>query len=150
MKKLSLVVTSMLTLLVVAAPARADVDPVAASLDKVLSALPNDWYAMEPAAAQQLVENAKPFLLDVRETSEIASQIPGTVQISVRALVKSLDKLPQNKAAPILVYCKTGYRGGISVTALRVLGYSNVRTIKGGLDAWEKAGFKTEKVEKKS
>jgi rhodanese-related sulfurtransferase len=149
MKKLSLVVASMLTL-AAAVQTRADADPTAAAVDKYLSALPNDWYAMEPPAAQQLVENAKPFLLDVREPAEIASQIPGTVHVSVRALVKEQAKLPQNKAAPILVYCKTGYRGAISITALRLLGYTNVRTIKGGLDAWEKAGFKTDKVEKKS
>ena len=150
MKKLSLVIASMLAL-TFAAPARsANADPVQGALDKYLSALPNDWFAMEPAAAQQLVENAKPFLLDVRETNEIAATLPGSVNVSVRALAKSTDKLPQNKATPILVFCKTGYRGAISVTALRLMGYTNARTIKGGLDAWEKAGFPVEKVATKS
>jgi rhodanese-related sulfurtransferase len=152
MKKALLIVASLFTL-ALAGPARADAaaDPaLVGAVDKVLANLPNDWYAMEPAAAQQLVENAKPFLLDVRETHEIQAQLPGSTNVSVRALAKSLDKLPQSKAAPILVYCKTGYRGGISVTALRLLGYTNVKTIKGGLDAWEKAGFKVDKVEKKS
>ena len=150
MKKLCLAVATLLALSLGQAARAADADPVLVAADKYLSSLPSDWYAMEPPAAQQLVENAKPFVLDVRETNEIPSRIPGSVNVSVRALAKSLDKLPQNKAAPILVVCKTGFRGGISVSVLRMLGYTNVRTVKGGLDAWEKAGLPLEKVEKKA
>ena len=52
-----------------------------------------------------------------------------------------IAKLPENKTAPILTYCQIGFRGGMSVMILRMWGYTNVRTIKGGLDAWEKAGL---------
>ncbi|HUL57679.1 MAG TPA: rhodanese-like domain-containing protein [Anaeromyxobacteraceae bacterium] len=152
MKKVCLAVASMLAV-GFSLPARSaeQVDPaVLAAAEKMLSTMPNDWYQVEPAAAQQLVENAKPLVLDMREPNEIATRIAGSVNIPIRQLPKQLAQLPENRAAPILTYCKVGYRGGMAVTILRMLGYTNVRTIKFGLDAWEKAGLPVEKVEKKS
>jgi rhodanese-related sulfurtransferase len=113
-----------------------------AAADRVLSTMPADFYASEPPAAQQQIENAKPFVLDVRETKELAGgKIAGSVNIPIRELPKMLAKLPDNKNAPILTYCAVGYRGGMAVTVLRMWGYTNVRTIKGGLQGWEKAGL---------
>ena len=155
MNKLSLVALSMLAV-GFSTPARGaeQLDPaVIAAADKMLSTMPNDWYQVEPAAAQQLIENAKPLVLDMREPAEITSKIPGSLNIPIRQLTKQLSSLPENRAAPILTYCKVGYRGGMAVTILRMLGYTNVRTIKFGLDAWEKAGLAVEKLppaEKKS
>lgn len=117
-----------------------------AAAERTLSTMPADFYQAEPAAAQQEIENAKPFVLDVRETAELASgKIAGSVNIPIRELPKMLAKLPASKTAPILTYCKVGYRGGMALTVLRMWGYTNVRTIKGGLDAWEKAGLPVDK-----
>jgi rhodanese-related sulfurtransferase len=122
--------------------------------EKVLSTMPADFYQVEPAAAQQQIESAKPFVLDVREPAELASgKIAGSTHIPIRDLPKMIAKLPENKAAPIVTYCKVGFRGGMATTFLRMWGYTNVRTIKGGLDAWEKAGLavvEKKPVEKKS
>lgn len=118
-----------------------------AAAEKTLATMPADFYQAEPAAAQQQIENAKPFVLDVRETKELASgKIPASVNIPIRELPKMLAKLPENKNAPILTYCAVGYRGGQSVIVLRMLGYTNVRTIKGGFTAWEKAGLPVDKL----
>jgi rhodanese-related sulfurtransferase len=123
------------------------VDPaLVAAAEKVLAAMPADFYQVEPAAAQQQMENAKPLVLDVREPAEVAAaRIAGSTHIAIRDLPKMIAKLPENKAAPILTYCKGGYRGGMAVTLLRMWGYTNVRTIKGGLEAWEKAGLPVQK-----
>ena len=43
--------------------------------------------------------------------------------------------------APVVVYCKSGMRGGMAQGALRKLGYTNVSNIVGGFDAWQKAGL---------
>jgi rhodanese-related sulfurtransferase len=113
-----------------------------AASEKVLASMPADFYQAEPAAAQEQIQNAKPFVLDVREAKELtAGKIAGAVHIPIRDLPKMVAKLPDSKTAPILTYCKVGYRGGMAVTLLRMWGYTNVRTIKGGLDAWDKAGL---------
>ncbi|HSB72410.1 MAG TPA: rhodanese-like domain-containing protein [Candidatus Methylomirabilis sp.] len=145
MKKTSVIVALLLALAVSftlpASSAEIDKSLVTAA-EKMLSTMPADFYMIDAAAAQQQIENAKPFLLDVRETAEMAKgKIADSVNIPIRDLPKMIAKLPESKTAPILTYCQVGYRGGMSVTLLRMWGYTNVRTIKGGLDAWEKAGL---------
>lgn len=145
MRKMSVVVALLLALAVSftlpASSAEIDKSLVTAA-EKMLSTMPADFYQIDAAAAQQQIENAKPFLLDVRETAEMAKgKIAGSVNIPIRDLPKMIAKLPESKTAPILTYCQVGYRGGMSVTVLRMWGYTNVRTIKGGLEAWDKAGL---------
>lgn len=145
MKKTSVIVALLLALAVsFTLPAfSAEIDKsLVIAAEKMLSTMPADFYAVAPDAAKQQIENAKPFLLDVRETAEMAKgKIADSVNIPIRDLPKMIAKLPESKTAPILTYCQVGYRGGMSVTLLRMWGYTNVRTIKGGLDAWEKAGL---------
>ena len=146
MRKSSVVVLLFLALavsFVVSASSAVQIDKALVdAAEKTLSTMPADFYQIDPAAAQQQIENAKPFLLDVRETAEMAKgKIAGSLNIPIRDLPKMIAKLPENKTAPILTYCQIGYRGGMSVMILRMWGYTNVRTIKGGLDAWEKAGL---------
>ena len=145
MKKMSVVVALLLALILgftlTASSAEIDKSLVTAA-EKMLSTMPADFYQIDAASAQQQIENAKPFILDVRETAEMAKgKIAGSMNIPIRDLPKMIAKLPENKTAPILTYCQIGYRGGMSVTLLRMWGYTNVRTIKGGLDAWDKAGL---------
>ena len=57
----------------------------------------------------------------------------------MRDLAKSLGKLPADKTAPIMTYCAVGQRGAIAMTALRLLGYTNVKSLNGGFNSWIKA-----------
>lgn len=70
-----------------------------------------------------------------------AGTIDGSVNIPIRDLAKSPDKLPADKNAPIVTYCAVGQRGAIAMTALRLLGYTNVKSMGGGFNAWVKAYF---------
>lgn len=90
---------------------------------------------------EEMVEKP-PFLLDVREASELEKNgyIEGAVHIPVREVLKNLDKLPAQDQ-PIVIYCGSGHRGGYVLSALRLLGYQNVRNLGGGLGAWTKAGL---------
>lgn len=118
-----------------AAPA-VDKDLLAA-VDKHLAGLPEGFGGIAPAALNEQMAAAKPFLLDVREASELTSagKIEGSVNIPLRTLTANLDKLPA-KDQPIVVYCAIGHRGGIAMTALQLLGYTNVKSLSGGLTAW--------------
>ncbi len=87
---------------------------------------------------EELIEKA-PFLLDVRETAEVEKDgfIEGSVNIPVREVLNNLDKLPALDE-PIVVYCASGHRGGFVFAALKMLGYTNVRNLAGGLGGWKK------------
>lgn len=124
-----------------AAPTEAVLD-LDAALQGLWAGIPADAGYGSVAAAklnEELADKA-PFLLDVREVGEVTETgyISGSVNIPVRDVLKNLDKLPAPDQ-PIVVYCASGHRGAITMAALRMLGYSNVRNLGGGLGAWNKA-----------
>ena len=115
---------------------------VRAAAEGMLSGMPDDWFTIKDVAAEKEIATGVPVVIDVREPAEFAAEhIPRAKNIAIRSLLKNTEILPADKAAPILVYCKTGHRGAIALAALRMVGYSNVRSIYGGLDGWKAAGF---------
>jgi rhodanese-related sulfurtransferase len=115
---------------------------VLAAAERVLSGMPADFYQIEPQAAQRLMETAKPLILDVREKSEWdAERIAGAVHVPIRELTKAVDRLPESRGAPIVVYCAIGLRGAMATVVLRMLGYTNVRNLRGGLAGWKAANL---------
>ena len=77
----------------------------------------------------------KPFLLDVREPYEYSmAKIEGSVLIPLGTLPQSLDQLDRN--AEIVAYCHHGMRCADAVGFLLQQGFSNVKNLVGGIDAW--------------
>jgi molybdopterin/thiamine biosynthesis adenylyltransferase/rhodanese-related sulfurtransferase len=74
-------------------------------------------------------------VLDVREPHEHAAEsIPGSRLIPLRSLPERLRELPKNRE--ILVHCKSGGRSARAVAYLAEQGFSNVKNVSGGIDAW--------------
>lgn len=68
-------------------------------------------------------------------------RIGGTIHIALRDLAKGTDRLPAGRDEPVIVLCQAGTHGTMAMTVLRMLGYTNVRNLRGGLNAWKAAGF---------
>lgn len=49
--------------------------------------------------------------------------------------------LPDDKDAPVLLYCETGRMSEEAAAAVLAAGYGDVRHLAGGTDAWSDAGF---------
>ena len=109
---------------------------------ELIAGLPADkgYGTVKPVALNEEMVDKAPFLLDVRETAEVEKDgyIEGAVNIPVREVLANLDKLP-GVDTPIVIYCGSGHRGGMTLAALKLLGYSNVRNLAGGIGAWKKA-----------
>jgi rhodanese-related sulfurtransferase len=71
---------------------------------------------------------------------EADGYIEGAVNIPVREVLNNLDKLPALDE-PIVVYCASGHRGAMVMSSLKLLGYTNVRNLGGGLGGWKKANL---------
>ncbi|MCB8976004.1 MAG: hypothetical protein H6657_01075 [Ardenticatenaceae bacterium] len=90
-----------------------------------------------------LAEDAPPFLLDVREASEIEANgyIEGAVNIPLREVADHIEWLPSFDT-PIVGYCGSGWRCTIAMVALEAMGWENVRGLTGGsFGAWKEAGY---------
>ena len=83
----------------------------------------------------RLDKGDKLFLLDVREPHEYSlAKIEGSVLIPLGTLPNSLDQLDNN--AEIIAYCHRGMRSADAVGFLLQQGFSNVKNLIGGIEAW--------------
>ena len=92
-------------------------------------------------AEQAIVEAG--VLIDVREQDEyVAGHIPGAVHMSRGMLEFKFSANPalQARDLRIVMYCKTSGRAALAAAALQDMGYLNVCSIAGGMDAWMAAG----------
>ncbi|WP_277372086.1 rhodanese-like domain-containing protein [Pseudomonas sp. AA-38] len=95
---------------------------------------------LQQAAAA--IRNAD-LLIDVREADEYsAAHIPGAVNIPRGLLEFKLSNDPQlsNRDLKLVLYCKNSGRSALAADALREMGYRNVLSLAGGIEAWQAAG----------
>jgi len=89
----------------------------------------------------ELLENPDLVLVDVRQPEDYAEgHIEGAINIPIREVAKNLDKLP-DLDAPIVTVCGSSWRSPQVMTALQILGYTNVRNMAGGMNAWTDEGL---------
>ncbi len=102
--------------------------------------------SVSPADAVQLMNRERAVLVDVREPDEYAAgHVAHSKSVPLATLEASRD-LPKNKALPVVLLCATGARASSAVPTLKKLGFSNVRSLSGGLGAWRAANLPVEKT----
>ena len=101
---------------------------------------------IDPDTARSALAAA--LVLDVRETSEYeAGHLPGAINIPRGVLEFKIGDHPQlsQRDCEILVCCKTSGRAALAALNLQRMGYTKVRSIHGGFDAWSQMGLPLEK-----
>ncbi len=104
-----------------------------------------EWEVAPRDAAKLLggPEAARPLLLDCRRDDEFAfCRVEGATHVPMDQTVARADEIEDaagGKDRPVIVYCHHGRRS-LQVTAtLRGLGFTDVRSIAGGIDLWSVA-----------
>lgn len=102
---------------------------------------------VDPAEAVALLEATKGKLLDVRSAEEFAAgTAPGARNVPLPYLADGIAEaaLPEDRDAQIVTLCKVGERSLQAMLILKALGYRQVRSVRGGIQAWAAAGLPTE------
>ena len=91
--------------------------------------------------------NTKAILLDARETDEFkVSHLKDAIWVGYNSfkLSETIQKLPDDKDAKIVVYCSLGIRSETIAHKLIKEGYTNVYNLYGGIFEWKNANFKVQ------
>jgi rhodanese-related sulfurtransferase len=95
--------------------------------------------------AKALFDKGGVVFLDCREPKEYKSgHIPGAINIPRGLLEFQIDKKIPDKNAAVVIYCKSGGRASLGCCSIQRMGYKNVKNLKGGWQAWSKAGYPVE------
>lgn len=111
------------------------------ALASYLAEQPIENLRIQPDALQDDPTEDFYFVLDVRASDEASGGlIGGALHIPYYDLIAHLDKLPAQRDEAILVYCDSGSRSTQALMALRLVGYSNVWYLNGGVNRWKAEG----------
>jgi len=84
----------------------------------------------------------KMVLLDVREKEELSlGYLKDSIFIPRATLPEKAETLLPDKNEPIIVYCAAGVRSLLAAKTLKEMGYSDVSSMREGIEGWKKAGY---------
>lgn len=94
--------------------------------------------------------NPELVLIDLRSAKDFAEEhMPKAVLIPLEELKSKTKELPNSKIAEIVLYCAGGPRSATGQMYLSMLGYTNVKYLRGGFMSW-KAALEEEAAKKKT
>ncbi|MGH7228958.1 MAG: rhodanese-like domain-containing protein [Nitrospiraceae bacterium] len=95
------------------------------------------------AQVKAKLERGEPFhFIDVREDHEFAKDhARGARHLGRGILERDIETVIPDKLAEIILYCGGGFRSALAADSLQRMGYTNVRSMEGGIRAWRQAGY---------
>ncbi|MCY0878882.1 MAG: rhodanese-like domain-containing protein [Firmicutes bacterium] len=101
---------------------------------------PKDLRDLAPDEVWALQASPQTVLIDVRTLREYRSgHIPGAVFLPMGHEAEIMRRW--KPSTPIVLVCKTGHRSQAVAAVLIQKGYRSVSHLKGGMDAYKRAGY---------
>ena len=75
----------------------------------------------------------------------LAGHIPGAVHLSKGVIERDVEKAVPDPAAPVVLYCGSGFRSALAADNLQKMGYQNVFSMDGGMRGWREKGYPVSK-----
>lgn len=101
------------------------------------------------ARAVQIINEDGTIVIDIRSAADFKQgHIVGAKNLSVPDIPNQAEKLCKNKDAAILICCKSGMQSGAAANQFKLLGYTNIYTLSGGIQAWQSEHLPLERGKK--
>lgn len=93
------------------------------------------------AEVQQLLGTpGTPMLVDCREPQETNLGRLPSAMVLPRGQIETKIEAAVPRDAQVVVYCQSGNRSALAADTLQQMGYTNVASMAGGINAWMMAG----------
>lgn len=110
-------------------------------LHNMLSRLRKQVPEMQASQASQAIRSGS-LLVDVREREEwLEGHVAGAVHLTMGQLETGIQLLTEDRTTSLVLYCQTGMRSLFAAASLLQLGYQDVCSLAGGIQAWQAAGL---------
>ncbi len=107
----------------------------------------NKGQGLSPQDMVQLMNREKAIVIDVCEPDEFArGHVIGAKNLPLGQLEDKLAQLVKSKSAQVVMVCQVGARSARAAATARKLGFENVKSLAGGLKAWQAASMPVEKA----
>ena len=95
-----------------------------------------------PSEAVRIINDQDAIVLDVRSLSDYKKgHILNARHVPMTKIEEVGKELSKRKASPVLCYCALGSTAPQACEKLQKMGFENVHSLKGGLNAWQGASL---------
>lgn len=109
---------------------------------KLVAAAKEQINEISPQDAREAVASGEAIMIDVREESDWREgHAQGAKHLSRAIIELEIEEEIPDTSQPIICYCGGGSRSALVTESLQKMGYTNVRSMRGGFRDWKAAGF---------
>ena len=97
---------------------------------------------VSPAQLVSLINQDNAYIVDLRDPSMYtAGHIVGSHNMTKADLTAHVDRLPKEDSVSIVLLCQRGQASLNAFNELKKKGLTNIKILKGGVDAWRQASM---------
>ncbi|MDO8714325.1 MAG: rhodanese-like domain-containing protein [Polynucleobacter sp.] len=97
---------------------------------------------LSPTEATIWMNRRKAAVLDLRpEDAFKAGHLPGAKHVPSNAIAARIEKLKLDPKNPLILVCETGVSSRKAIAEVQKLGFAEVGTLDGGVQAWQAAAL---------
>jgi rhodanese-related sulfurtransferase len=97
---------------------------------------------LSPTEATILINRRKAAVLDLRELDAYkAGHLPAAKHIEASGLTAAIEKLKLDRNNPLILVCETGVQSRKATSEVKKLGFTEVASLDGGVQAWKAAAL---------
>jgi rhodanese-related sulfurtransferase len=97
---------------------------------------------LSPSEATIWINRRKAYVFDLRSEEAFKSgHLPGAKLITSAQLSAGLDKMKLDRKNPVILVCEGGNQSRKAIAEVQKLGFAEVASLDGGVQAWQAAAL---------